>query len=150
MSQHSESPANATFDQIGAELGWDFADVLAAAEQMLALPKYAEMAQAILPAGFIAKPGSAFPDEYRLLFKEACMSIGKQQQHAAASFADHAVGPNIPKSSIISLRELSLAWNVPVEKLRDQAEKQQLPASQEFVVSIQDAEALFASLKSAK
>ncbi len=150
MSQHSESPANATFDQIGAELGWDFADVLAAAEQMLALPKYAEMAQAILPAGFIAKPGSAFPDEYRLLFKEACMSIGKQQQQAAASFADHAVGPNIPKSSIISLRELSLAWNVPVEKLRDQAEKQQLPASQEFVVSIQDAEALFASLKSAK
>lgn len=149
-SQPSATISTTCFADIAAELGWDFEAVLCAAEQMLIHPKYAEMAQAIVPTGFIAKPSSAFPGGLRKAFKEACLSDFSGSRSTGNFPSLEAAQLRVPEPSTISLRELSLAWGVPLDELQDRVSRQLLWSRQESVISTQDAQTLLASIKVAK
>ena len=149
-SQPSATITTTCFVDIATELGWDFKALLIAADQMLIHPQYAEMAHAIMPPGFIAKPSSAFPDALRKAFIEACLTDFSECKLQVISNEHSGVQPTVPSPSNISLRELSLAWGVSLDELQARLASLSLRTRQEVVICTEDAHRLLDSIKYTK
>lgn len=107
-------PDGPTFSDISNQLGWDFPTVLSAAEHLLGIPDYYEIAAAILPAGFIPRPTSAFPRELQSAFITACRSEADKGWTKPVTIAGTCP---LPRASLISVSDLANVWDMSADDL---------------------------------